>query len=440
MHAPDEPAASPATPRAHGGKRAAQWAWGLTAWANHAFITTVAVGLFPIFFDRYWAAALPGTASTFYLGLTNSTASFAVMLLAPTLGALADRRGRKRTWFGVFTALGVIATVLLALAGRNHWQYVLPVYGLASLGFWMGYSFQDALITHVAEPHETNRVSAFGFALGYLGGGLLFLINVLLVLYPARFGLSGATAAMRAAFLDVAAWWLLFSLPLFRYVPEAPPVQGHTGWRELLARLRSVVRDRPVLKFLLAYWLYIDGINTLQFMAVDFGTKLGFSTRALIQALLLTQFIAFPCALAFGRLGDRIGAKRAIYLGLAVFVGVTVYGAFMRSETQFYGLAAVVGTVQGGVQALSRSYFTRLIPRERSGEYFGFYNMLGKFAAVLGPVAMGIVALATGSQRASPLVLIVFFVVGGWLLTRVRDDAPQRAGATHTPADVAGAG
>ena len=408
-----------------GAGRAAQWAWGLTAWANHAFITTVVVGLFPIFFDHYWAAALPGTVSTFYLGLTNSSASFAVMLLAPVLGALADRRGQKRLWFGLFTALGVVSTVLLALAGRNHWAFALLVFGLGSIGFWMGYAFQDALITHVAGPHEVNRVSAFGFALGYLGGGLLFVVNVLLVLYPARFGLSGATAGMRVAFLDVAAWWLLFSLPLFRYVPEAAPGARRTGMRELVRTLRAVLQDRPVLRFLLAYWLYIDGINTLQVMAVDFGTKLGFAASALIKALLLTQFVAFPCALAFGRLGDRIGAKRAIYLGLVVFVAVAVFGAFMRNETQFYALAVVVGTVQGGVQALSRSYFTRLIPHGRSGEYFGFYNMLGKFAAVLGPVAMGIVARASGSERAAPLVLIVFFVTGGWLLTRVDEPRPR---------------
>jgi UMF1 family MFS transporter len=422
-------------------KRRAQWAWALTSWANHAFLTTVVVGLFPIFFDKYWAAALPGTASTFYLGLTNSSASFAIMLLAPTLGALADRRGQKKLWFGIFTAVGVLATLLLALTGRNQWVFALLMFGLGSLGFWGGYAFQDALITQVAEPRESNRVSAFGFALGYLGGGLLFLVNVLLVLHPAWFGLHGATAAMRVAFLDVAVWWLLFSLPLFRYVPEAAPTAARTGLRELAATLRSVLRDRPVLHFLLAYWLYIDGINTLQVMAVDFGTKLGFATSALIQALLLVQFVAFPCALLFGRLGDRIGAKRAIYLGLAVFVGVTVYGYFMRSETQFYVLAVIVGTVQGGVQALSRSYFTRLIPRERAGEYFGFYNMLAKFAAVLGPAAMGIVALLSGNQRLSVLVLIVFFVAGGILLARVREgerriawiDASRSSGETPVP-------
>ena len=407
--------------------RAAQWAWGLTAWANHAFITTVVVGLFPIFFDRYWAADLRGTTSTFYLGLTNSCASLTVMVFAPVLGALADRRGQKRLWFGVFTAIGVLATVLLASAGRQQWGWALLTFGLGSIGFWGGSSFQDALLTHVATPAEANRVSAFGFALGYLGGGLLFLFNVLLVLHPAWFGLASATAAMRVAFFDVAGWWLLFTLPLFRYVPEAAPAYASTGWRELATALRNVLRDRPVLHFLVAYWLYIDGINTLQVMAVDFGTKLGFAASALIQALLLVQFVSFPCALLFGRLGDRIGARPAIYLGLAVFVGVTVFGYFMHTALQFYVLAAIVGTVQGGVQALSRSYFTRLIPPGRAGEYFGFYNMLAKFAAVLGPIAMGAVALASGQQRLSILVLIVLFVVGGWLLARVREPRGKAA-------------
>lgn len=388
---------------------------------------TVAVGLFPVFFDKYWAAGLSGTTSTFYLGLTNSSANFAVMLLAPWLGALADRRGQKKLWFALFTGLGVLATAPLALIGRGDWPLALVVFGLGSLGFSAGSSFQDALMAQVAEPEESNRVSAFGFALGYLGGGLLFLVNVLMVLHPGWFGLRDATGATRVAFLDAAIWWAVFSLPLFRYVPEAPPVAERTTWRELLATARHVLGDRPVRLFLLGYWLYIDGISTVQLMAVDFGTKLGFPTSALIQALLLVQFIAFPCALAFGRLGDRIGARRAIYLGLAVFVALTAYAYFMRNVFQFYVLAVIVGTVQGGVQALSRSYFLRMIPRERSGEYFGFYNMLAKFAAVLGPIAMGVVALSTGNQRLSILVLILFFVGGGWLLSRVPAAAAARA-------------
>jgi MFS transporter, UMF1 family len=402
-------------------KRAAQWAWALTAWANHAFSTTVLVGLFPIFFDQYWAVGLPGTTSTFYLGLTNSCAAFFVMLIAPWLGALADRRGEKKLWFGIWTVIGALATAGLALIGAGHWSWALIVFALGSIGFFAGSSFQDALIVQVAEGRETNRVSSLGFALGYLGGGVLFLFNVVMVKYPQWFHIAGASMAIRIAFVDVAVWWILFTLPMFRLVHEAAPTARHTGWRELWQTVRGVLRDRPVLNFLLAYWLYIDAIGTLQQMAADFGLKLGFSSNAMIQALLLVQFVSFPCALLFGRLGDRIGAKRAIYVGLAVFLALTCYAYFMRTEREFYILAAVVGTVQGGVQALSRSYFAHLIPRERSGEYFGFYNMLAKFAAVLGPLAMGVVAIATGNQRLSILVLGLFFIAGALLLARVRE-------------------
>jgi UMF1 family MFS transporter len=407
-------------------KRAAQWAWALTAWANHAFITTVLVGFFPIFFDQYWAAGLPGTTSTFYLGLANSSASFFVMLVAPWLGALADREGQKKLWFGIWTIIGALATAVLSLIGAGHWSWALIVFALGSIGFFAGSSFQDALIVQVAAGRETNRVSSLGFALGYLGGGLLFLFNVVLVKYPHQFHIASPGMAIRIAFVDVAVWWILFSLPMFGLVHEGAPTAKHTGWRELWDTLRGVLRDRPVLNFLLAYWLYIDAIGTLQQMAADFGLKLGFSSNALIQALLLVQFVSFPCALLFGRLGDRIGTRRAIFLGLAVFLALTCYAYFMQTEREFYILAAVVGTVQGGVQALSRSYFAHLIPRERAGEYFGFYNMLAKFAAVLGPLAMGVVAVATGNQRLSILVLGLFFIAGAALLARVHDAEPAR--------------
>jgi MFS transporter, UMF1 family len=408
-------------------RRVAQWSWALSAWANHGFLTTVAVGFFPIFFDRYWAATLTASAQTFYLGLANSTATFIVMLIAPWLGALADRRAQKKRWLAIWTVVGSVGSGALAMIGSGEWVWALLVYGVCSVSFWAGSSFQDALIVQVAQARETNRISSLGFAMGYIGGGLLFLVNVLMATHPRWFHLANGTQAIRVAFLGVAVWWLLFSLPLFLRVAEAPPTAGSALLSELWATLRNVMRDRPVRNFLLAYWLYIDAINTVQLMAVDFGVKLGFSPNALITALLLVQFIAFPFALLFGWLGDRFGTKRSIYLGLAVFAGVTFYAYFMRTEFQFYVLACIFGTVQGGVQALSRSYFTSLIPRERAGEYFGFYNMLAKFAAVLGPIAMGVVAIVTGNQRLSILVLEVFFVGGGLLLARV--DAPKRIAA-----------
>jgi len=410
-------------------RRIAQRAWALSAWANHAFATSVLVVFFPIYFNSYWAKGLPGTTSTAYLGFANSGASLAVMLLAPWLGILADRRGQKKLWFGVFTVLGALATLALAWIGRGLWQAALPVFALASVGYFAGSSFQDALLVRVADAQETNRISAYGFAAGYLGGGLLLLVNVLMALHPAWFGLADAGVATRVVFADVALWWILFSLPLFRRVTEAPPTAEGSSLGELWATIRHILADRVVRTFLFAYWLYIDAISTLQLMAVDFGVKLHFSTPSLTIAVLLVQFISFPFALLFGRLGDRIGARRAIYLGLAVFVFVTVWAFFMQHEWQFYLLAALVGTAQGGVQALSRSYFARLIPRERAGEYFGFYNMLGKFAAVLGPMVMGVTAIATGSQRLSILVLAVLFIVGAWLLARVPASADAAAQA-----------
>jgi UMF1 family MFS transporter len=401
-------------------KRLAQWSWSLSACANHGFITTIAVGFFPIFFDKYVASSLSGTQQTFYLGLANSTATFIVMLLAPWLGALADRRGHKKRWLGIWTVVGSIGSALLATVMQDQWIWALIAYAIGTVAFWAGYSFQDALIVQVADASEVNRVSAQGFAFGYIGGGLLFLLNVLMALHPAWFHLANGTQATRVAFLDVAVWWLLFTLPLFRNVPEGRPTGEASGFAELWATIRRIMGERAVRNFLIAYWLYIDALNTVQLMAVDFGSKLGFPSDSLIVALLLVQFIAFPFALLFGWLGDRFGTKRSIYLGLAVFVGVTFYAYFMQTVQQFYILAAIFGSVQGGVQALSRSYFTRLIPRERAGEYFGFYNMLGKFAAVLGPLAMGLVAIVTGNQRLSILVLEFFFIGGGVLLARTR--------------------
>lgn len=404
-----------------------QLAWACNDWANSAFATTVLVGFFPIFFKQYWAEGLPKEVSTLYLGLGNSGASLFVMLLAPTLGALADRRAAKKRCLGAFTLLGVLATAALAFIGHGDWPLAVAVFALASVGFFGSLSFYDALLVGVANPAQADRVSALGFGLGYLGGGLLFLVNVLMALHPDWFGFDDKVEATRAAFLSVAVWWALFSLPLFFLVPEpAARPQGAFGWRELRDTLCEITRHRPVWMFLLAYWLYIDAVGTLAQMAVDFGLTLGFQSDSLIKALLIVQFVSFPAAIAFGRLGERLGTKRAIHLGLAIYMAVTAFAWFMRTEVQFYQMAAAIGLVQGGVQSLSRSYFARLIPAGKAGEFFGFYNMLGKFAAVLGPTVVGIVASASGNPRLAILALLVFFIGGTLLLARVETPAEAR--------------
>jgi MFS transporter, UMF1 family len=408
-----------------------QLAWATYDWANSAFATTVLVGLFPVLFNNHYAAGVDPGMSTFYLGVFgNSLSAMLVMVLAPTLGVIADRRGWKKPLLACFTALGVTGTAGLFFVGEGQWGLAIGLFSLAAVGFFGSLGFYDALLVNVAAPGERDRVSAFGYGLGYLGGGLLFVLNVAMVLEPAAFGIVDKSTAAKWAFVSVAAWWVLFSLPLFLAVPE-PPASGSDheamGWREIARMMKRILGMKPVLMFLLAYWLYIDALGTVAQMAVDFGMKLGFAADALIKAILIVQFVAFPAAIAFGWIGERFGTRRGIYLGLAVYVGVTVWAWFMETEADFYLMAATVGLVQGGVQSLSRSYFARLIPADSAGQFFGFYNMLGKFAAVLGPLVVGVTAAVTGNPRLALFMLVFFFVAGAVLLSRVDEQAALRA-------------
>jgi UMF1 family MFS transporter len=408
-------------------------AWAFYDWANSAFATTVMAGFFPVFFKQYWNAGVVATESTFRLGVTSGLASLLVALLAPVLGAIADRSSSRVRLLMMMTVLGAAATAGLAVVAQGHWLAAACLYLVASLGFWGGIVFNDSLLLHVAEPDEYDLVSGFGYALGYLGGGLLFACNVLMTLHPEWFGLADAAAAVRVSFLMVGAWWLVFALPCVFLVHErrTQRVDGvgravRQGLVELRNTLGEIRRYKPVLWFLAAYWLYIDGVNTVIKMAVDYGLSLGFEASSLVAALLLTQFVAFPAALGFGWLGRRIGPRKGIFIALAVYAAATCYAYFIEDTRDFYLLAVVVGLVQGGVQSLSRSYFGRLVPEGKSSEFFGFYNMMGKFAAVIGPLLTGIVARVTGDSRLSILSILVLFVAGGALLV-VAARAERRA-------------
>jgi UMF1 family MFS transporter len=403
-------------------------AWALYDWANSAFALSVITAFVPVMLAGHWNDGAPSTVTTFRLGVASALASLAVVLLAPLLGALTDRRGGRKAWLLGLTAAGVVATAGLALPGTGQWGLALGLFGLASVAFFASNSLYDALLVEVAAARDYDRVSALGYALGYLGGALLFTLNVAMLLAPARFGLADATAAMQASFLTVAAWWLLFSLPLARHVREratAPPPALVSGFAQLRATLRSLAADRNLLLFLAAYWLYIDGVYTIIKMAVDYGLSQGLSSADVTTAILLTNFIGFPAAIAFGWLGGRIGTRRGIYLALAVYIVATAAAVTLSTPAEFYALAAAIGCVQGGVQSLSRSLYARLVPPERNGEYFGFYNLLGKFSSVLGPVLAGGAALATGSQRYGILSILILFIAGLALLVRVRLPAPE---------------
>jgi MFS transporter, UMF1 family len=409
-------------------QRKQQVSWALYDWANSAFATTVLAGFFPLFFAKYWAVGLHEAERTYWLGWGGSLSSIAVMIIAPVLGGVADRRGSKKKFLFAFTVLGALCTMGLFWVGKGDWQSALILFTLGSLGFYACTAFYDALIVHVAGDADMDRVSALGYGLGYLGGGLLFAVNVMMALKPEWFGLADAAIATRLSFLMVGVWWLAFAAPLFLNVPEQPNAAATTAvWSELWATLKQLRGMRPVWMFLLAYWLYIDGVDTIIRMAVDYGVKLGFSSSALITALLMVQFIGFPAAIAYGWLAGRFGGKNMLLVAIGAYTAVTCWAYTLQTEAQFYMMAAAIALVQGGVQALSRSFYARLIPPAQAGQFFGFYNMLGKFAAVLGPLAVGYAALAfPDNQRLSILALLPFFIIGAALLWKVPE--PRREG------------
>ncbi len=403
-----------------------KWGWVFYDWANSAFATTVMAGFFPVYFKTYWNTGLDPTESTFRLGLANSVASLLIVLLAPVLGAMADCMSRRKAMLFVFACLGWVMTGGLYLVTEGDWMLAMLLYVLAVIGFSGSNIFYDSLLPFICNRGELDRTSAFGFAFGYLGGGLLFAFNILLVLHPDWFGLANGDTAVRISFLMVAVWWLVFSLPLLLLVkepdgsinkPARDVVRG--GFVRVWHTLHEVRKLRNIWLFLIAYWLYIDGVDTVVRMAVDYGLSLGFDHKNLLVALLITQFTGFPAAIAFGYLGSRFGPKAGILVGLLIYMAVTVRASVMASPGEFFLLAFAIGLAQGGIQALSRSLYARMIPGNRTAEFFGFYNMLGKFAAVIGPVMMGWVGALSASPRTGILSLLLLFVAGAIVLLRV---------------------
>lgn len=414
------------------------WSWAFYDWANSAFATTVMSGFFPLFFKHYWANPDAPETSTFYLGLANSLASVIVAALAPFLGAVADRGTAKKKFMMTFAFLGIIMTGALWLVQQGNWQIAALFYVMATVGFSGGNIFYDSLLTGVASPKKVDFVSSLGFSVGYIGGGLLFLVNVVMYLKPELFGIPDGNTAIRLSFLSVAVWWAVFTIPIFLWVKE--PVQKNAvslgqafkmGWIQLMDTLKHIRHLKVVGLFLLAYWFYIDGVDTIIRMAVDYGASLGFPSSSLITALLMVQFVAFPATLVYGKFTEKFGPKIAVQVGIGAYALFTILGFFMATVTHFYALAFGIGLFQGGIQAISRSMYSRIIPRDKSAEFFGFFNMLGKFAVVLGPVLMGSITMLTGNVRYGILSVVILFIIGYVLLRMVNLEEGERMANTY---------
>ncbi len=372
-------------------------------------------GFFPVVFRQYWCLSKDATVATFRLGMANSAASAVIALAAPLLGALSDRAGKRKAFLFAFVFLGIVTTGGLMAVPQGGYLMAGALYVLATIGFLGGNIFYDSLLLEVAPSDQLNQVSALGYALGYMGGGLFFAFCVAAVMFPDAFGFASKGVAARSSFGLTAAWWGIFSIPLFLYVKETPlPTQPFLEkWaRTLLKTLRQMMSDKRIALFLIGYWLYIDGVGTIIRMAVDYGLSLGLRPKDLMMALLMTQFIAFPATLLFGKIGGRLGAKRGILIGLAGYIIITFGSLFMKSGRDFFFLAGGVGFFQGGVQSLSRALFGRLVPERKEATYFGVYNMLGRFAAILGPVLMGATAFLTKSTRMGVLSVVTLFIGG----------------------------
>ena len=403
-------------------------AWALYDWANSPFQSTIITAVFPIFFADVAAAGLAPATATARFAWTTTIAVTITALIGPFLGAIADARAVRKRLLATCVAVGAIATALMVFIGRGDWTLAAGLFLVSNVAVASSFVVYDALLPHVAAHEEMDRVSTSGYAIGYLGGGLVLALNLAWILAPGLFGLPDTLSGIRLSFLSVAIWWALFTIPLMRRVPEPPALypDGPRGaaavrasFGQVAQTFRELRRHRQAFLMLVAFLLYNDGIQTIIKMAAIYGAEIGIDRNAQIAAFVLVQFVGIPCSFLFGMFAGRVGAKPAVFVSLAVYVGISVLGYAMTTAWEFFALAALVGMVPGGSQALSRSLFARMIPVEKSSEYFGFFSIFEKFAGIFGPAVFAAAVTLTGSSRPAVLSVILFFVAGGLVLSRV---------------------
>ncbi|TFJ93503.1 MFS transporter [Lentibacillus salicampi] len=401
--------------------------WMLYDFGNSAFATTIMAAVLPIFYYDVAAMGLEENLAESYWGYSQSIAVLIVAILAPILGAISDYSGAKKKFLRFFAFMGMIASILLAFVGEGEYIFASILLIIGNIGFSGANVFYDAFLPEIAkDENEMDKLSASGFAFGYIGGGILLAVNILMITQYGWFGIPDATMASQLSFASVGLWWFIFSIPLLKNVREEKKAAVKReksyvaiGFSRVINTFKEIKQFKYLLIFLIAFWMYNDGISTIIRMATIYGRGIGIDSNSLIIALLITQFVGIPFTFFFGWLATKITPKRALYLTLYIYIGVVILGYFMASALHFYLLAICVGMVQGGAQSLSRSIYGRMVPANKQAEFFGFYGISSKFAAIFGPFLFGFVGQLTGSSRLGIISLLIFFIVGIILLRLV---------------------
>ncbi len=404
----------------------AEKSWIMYDWANSIYATNIMAAIFPI----YFAMQANETGNKLY-GFAVSAAALVVAVLAPILGAIGDFSGMKKKLFAGFLVLGLVFTAVMA--AFEDWRLMLVGFILSRIGFSGSCLFYDSFLTDVTTPERMDRVSSWGYAMGYIGGSTIpFIISIAVMLL-----MNQSVLSYKIAILIVVVWWAVFSIPFLKNVKQqysvedAPQALAKEAFRNAWKTFKDILKDKKILFFIIAYFFYIDGVDTIISMATNYGETLGLGAIGMILALLVTQIVAVPFSILFGNLAKKVGAMRMIAIAVCVYFVITILGFFMGfnieqaelsggdieaalklSSTLFWILATLVGTVQGGIQALSRSYFGQLIPPERSNEYYGFLDIFGKFSCVIGPALYAATYAATGRASLGILSIIVLFFGG----------------------------